>query len=975
MVRKRKPESTDHWTPDCLPAAMTNEWKAWLPSPIGTDAARPSSKDDVYRQRNFVGWTMYPLGPFDNWNEVIDFAYSLAVRTNVADHPYKSGSLANDSPFPNSVFASNGDKKVEAIIAGLSPNVFASDLASYNASHLGYSRAWRHPAATDLTDQVPRDGDATGAPAKLEPQVTGKNKLTTTGYSYPLCFSSMGRHEIYTRTYTFVKAEGGTAVPFTVPEKTTNPGDPRKDYRNYMHLLRDTGKRWFSTPCQWRGYTVAIYAGTGKGQMRGIVFVRNDLDPASDNKGCTLVTARWGVEPQSDSRYYIVGPGAFLDRPPATTEVTIIPNPVDATRSHMLQDSKAAWENDQWNGHRIVVYTGTVAAGVETIDEASIQERTIIATAKTGSPGGRLMVAPDLDQTLLAPGHNVGYIILGCDGVVEHGGAIKAYDVVHHTTQKDFETSRPTTVLDGNCTYAATGPVNFRKAASPYAQVGATVLPSRIDGWIAARRKPATGSGDALVHNFDTADLTPDSGGAYHASEPAAAEIVKDCLEYTNGRFLSDGIRLSGGTAKFVDFRLNSDLSTSSWKEGGFVSFWFRPDEAFFTPGSVRTIVEIVGDAPGTEKIALVTKDGGAGKRVLELQVTATKDRLYKPPNPIFLITDPNHVVGKPDVSFKTPNTPSHQDATYSVIYDTGTAVGWRPGEWHHIAFAWHECANDEVSANNNLASYNTDGIPTTDWRDDDTTGAGGKPNYKLDDEVACRLRIWADGNSSAIPATIPNDNEKPAFNFANSAGTAMVRLSGEAAGTIDGLVVYRHTNTNLDIAFTPLPARYDGYSGSLASAKHSEYLSREIPITNTGGDLITLGTISFTGFFPWIKDTERWGGASSSTDDFPIRVQAALGSTWSWSIPREGGPLDDPTPDPRFGYPSVLGGGPLVKTDKTRITANASTTLQYKVLLHTGHGSDAGDNTPGLLKGRQTPVVEDVTVTYLGPVVFYYWK
>ncbi|MBM4041926.1 MAG: hypothetical protein FJ290_25810, partial [Planctomycetes bacterium] len=780
MVRKRAPERGDHWPGGIISGAGSTDWRAWLPMPVGTDAA---AKYNEYLQRKFDGWSMYPMGPFDNWNEVIDFLYSLTARTNPADHPYKSGSAVNDSPFPSSpyILSTDGEKKVEAILGGTSHNVYAADLAGYNAWHIAHSRVRRDPTWADFRDQIPRDRDATSP--RLEPQVTGKNDLAANGYSYPLCFSSMGRHEVYTRTYTFVKADSGTAVPFTTPEKTTDPGDPRKDYRTYMNLLRDTSKKWFARPCQWRGYTVVIYAGKGKGQMRGIVYVRNDVDPASDNKGYTLVTDRWSVEPDATSKYYIAGPGSFLDRPPAAAITTQPdPNPVDPTRRYMVHDTAATWEDDQWNGHRIVVYSGTVSGGTETIDETSIQERTIIGTDKATK---RLMLAPDLDQNLFVSGRSIGYFIPGCDGVVEHGGAIKAYDVVHHTTQKDFETGRPTTVLDANCTYAATGPNNFRKADGT--QMGVADLASDIDGFVTARPAPLAppaGAPSPFVHNLNSSDLAPDSGGIYLGSAPAAVNIVQDCLKNTDGRFLSDGIHLTGGAAKYVDFRLDSDLCTSDWKEGGFISFWFRPDEAFFT--GTRTILKIVGDSEATESIALVAKDGGSGTRVLELQITATKDRLYKPPDPAFLPTDTNHGVGKPDVKFKVPNSPSHQDPTYKVIYDPATATGWRPGEWHLIAFAWFECANDEENHNSD-EDYNDDGpAPAgtgTDWRDDKKDGEtvddgkGGKitlPNYILDDEVACRLRMWVDYNGSDPPATIPNDHEKPAFNFVNAAGAPM---------------------------------------------------------------------------------------------------------------------------------------------------------------------------------------------------------
>ncbi len=90
-------------------------------------------------------------------------------------------------------------------------------------------------------------------------------------------------------------------------------------------------------------------------------------------------------------------------------------------------------------------------------------------------------------------------MILGCDGVVEHSGAFKAYDVVHDTTQEDFETGRTAAASSGSFTYAATGPNHARNADG---SLVAGVQPSRIDGWLAARRKEPTAPANALRLNF-----------------------------------------------------------------------------------------------------------------------------------------------------------------------------------------------------------------------------------------------------------------------------------------------------------------------------------------------------------------------------------------------------------------------------------------------------------------------------------------
>jgi len=906
ICRKREPLSTDHWD-DGTPGTY---WTSW----VNTQAF-----DDIL-ERKVEAASRYPLGRFDNWGEVIAFLYSLTSL-------YPADASNPNSPFPTDVFGSSGEKRVETIIAALSPDVYATSLAGYNAWHLGIARLKKDPAVANFREQTARDWDTTG-PAELTPQVLGAEKLAADNYTYPICFSSMGRHELYTRTYTFLKIEEGTVTSAT------------------KNTLADNNKTWLSSPSQWRGYSVVIYDGKGKGQMRGILYVKPFS--AGSTTGNTLVVDRWSTIPDATSRYYIVGPGAFLDRvPESTSDIT---TPDDFT----IQDTKVSWEDGQWNGHRVLVYRASLSGQTETIDDDSLQERTIIDTIRVSSTTGRLIVFPDLDPDLMTQGAYTAYIILGCDGMVAHAGAIKAYDVVHHTTQDDFEPdTRPASASAGR-TYAATGPNLCRKADG--SRVPST-QPSEIDGWIAARRYIPTGLPAGALHvNFTKESLEPDAGGSLvGAPVPALDVIRKDAFE--GGSLLADGLRLYGGAANHVDYSPTSAINSNSPREGGFVSFWFRPDEAFFS-GS-RTIVKIMGEAG--EDISLMAA-GAAGARTLSIVLT-TKGHVYEQQLP-----DGNHKPANPaapDVTYKQ-HTVTYSDATYSDI------SGWRPGEWHHIAFAWHECIND-TEDHNMEAGYNTDSNIGTDWRDDDQSGAGGKPDYVLDDEVACLLRLWVDGNSSNVTKAA---NEKPAFNlYAPAAGTGAIRLSGEAGGTIDCLIAMKHTDKNLApstfTAVLPPGPRYDGFdTGTPDSTKYAEYESAPITISNPGSNTITLGTITWNGFLPWMKEADRWGGPGSRTNKYPIRAQAALGATWSSEIPENG-----KAEHKFFGEQPVFSGGPLLN-GSSRISSSASSlTLKYRLLLYPRQGTVAADNQPGLLQGRQTPVVESVTVTYLGPVVFYFWQ
>ncbi|HRR78606.1 MAG TPA: hypothetical protein P5532_10500 [Planctomycetota bacterium] len=942
LVRKRGPERLDHW-PN---ATMTAAWKNWV------ETTNPTY--DRMLERKIAGWSAYPVGPFNSWNEAIDFFYGLAPRTTAFPH---QGASADSDPFPDTVL---NDKKVEAILAAFSPNVYATGLAGYTRAHISYSRISRDSGddtgtKTTFREQISRDADATTP--DVAPQVTGKNQLSSSCYNHPVCFSSLGRQEVYSRTYTFLKCDQGLASGVTANTLTAANFD-------------GSAKTWLSSPSQWRGYTVVIYEGKGKGQMRGIVYIKNDL---GGNNGRTLVVDKWrdigvpglsddfdtSTDPNNDpkclrTRYYIVGPGAFSDRVPAAGKESSISTPLP----HILTDTEtdtagnwiANWEDGQWNGHRIVLYKATLSGTVETIDDNSIQERTIIGTDRATKS---LILAPDLDLSLFtaSPGNYIAYMILGCDGVVEHSGAFKAYDVVHDTTQEDFETlgsGRAAAASSSTFTYAATGPNHARDANG---SLVAGIQPSRVDGWIAARRKEPTAPANALRLNFTKPTLAPEEGGAYVASNPTQSEIIKDVFTQ-NGMLLSDGLRLTGGSGRYVEYSVSTPLISNNRTDGGYVSLWIRPEEGFFS--GTRNIIKIQGE-DGQEELALqvVTTATNPLAAKLQLKLTFTKARDYEG-----TITDGNHLPmlpTAPPVQYQT-DTGYYEDASYSNIST------WRIGEWHHIAFAWYECSNDDPGVG--PPGGNTDGNLGTDWRDDDTSGVGGKPDYKLDPEVASIVRLWVDTKSSAVAA----ENSLKAFNFYPPANSAVLRLCGDANATVDSVIVRTHADKQLNFTISP-EGRYDGFNvGAPDNTQYAEYQSRSISIPNTGGDAITLGTISWTGFLPWMKEEDRWGGPISRTNKFPIRGQAALGGTWSLEVPQN-------APAATAEQPGVFGGGRLRKASDERIIANTATSLQYRIYLLPRQGTVDGDNKPGLLEGRQTPVVEDVTITYLGPVVFYFWQ
>lgn len=894
------------YNPDCivpgtaLAAGDKSLWDSWT----GT-SSQTRYRDSL--ERRFEGWCAYPVGPFDSWGEVADFLYSM-VRPDDA----------NSDPFPKRLTGA----KAEAVLAGISPNTFAAGLAGYNTWHLGYPHLKQDPTVSTGREQFARDRDVSAdVPA---PEVVGKHMMTAGGEGYPFCFSSLGRHEVYARTYTFLKAQQGTVTAATA------------------NTLTDSTQVWLSSPSQWRGYTVVIYEGKGKGQMRGIVYVKDDGTP-NDGKGSTLVVDRWSIVPDTTSRYYIVGPGALRDS--QVTGSSGVTTPPDAgNRYYVLTDTAAKWEKGQWNGHRVLIYRCTVAGGVETVIDQSIQERTIIETVK-GSSSGTLIVAPDLDPNLLTGGSTTAYLILGCDGMVEHSGAFKAYDVIHHTTQRDFEEGRLTSASSGY-TLAATGPNHYLK------RDGTTLAtaPSDIDGWISARKRDVvvpSGAGNPLVHNFNKPNLEPDEGGTCEASTtpPKSSWAANDVLS-GGSALLYDGAHLAN-PGHYIDLRLASHLSTegNEGQEGGFVSLWIRPDEAFFSGN--HKIVQIFGRTQDNEEIALRVDDG-----VLKLSIT------FRTPGIAFKqVIDTKY--GPRMVCY---NFGDYITRTYTGPNIRSGPKPWRPGEWHHIAFAWFELYDKDATG------IDDDGDNTSNSLDDKVVGSPNQDTGRLDSEVGCALRMWVDGADQG------KTTDQAAFNFASASPPApMVRLSGDARATVDGLIVFRHTDKELNFTVPPGAVRYDAYESydqngvPTGAERQAEYVSRSIPVPSGGNDKLILGTVAWTGFFPWMKPEDRWGGPGGTTNNFPIRVEVSFAGKTSEVLPKNNPPATQP-------MPAVFTGGALRQASGALIDGTSGS-IQYKVYLYPCQGTDVAENEPGTLKGRQTPVLEDITITVLGPVVYYYWK
>lgn len=899
IVRKRDPENPEHWSEGI-------DWKAWG----GTGYTRS-------RKHLFSCWSGYPLGAFDTWNEVVDFLYAIAQPP--------SGQTPPATPFrPLPDFTT---EKAETVIAAICPSSFAS-LLGQNTWNLAFARI-RQDGVPELVLRDEGNADT------ITPDALGKNQLAADGDAHPLCFSSMGRFEIASRTYAFVKAEEGLCYGMDGSETHANK-------------LMDSTNTWSASPPRWRGYSVLIYAGKGEGQLRGIVCVD---DPDHDGLGNTLIVDRWSVVPDAGSHYLIVGPGAFVDRVGENADAITIP----AGSPHIIQDAdpehKFSWENDEWNGHRVVIYRATVRAGagpngedVEDVAADSVQERIILRTKATGSAPNRtyqLQVMPELDATSLNSGSgHLSYLLLGCDGLVEHQAAVKAYDVIHHTTQEDFETYKA----------GAT-----RVASGPNACEVDGALPKdrcRRDGWLAVAKKAVPAVDGAFRHNFARRDLAPDQGGTLVIPTLPLEQMVRDVFD--RGLLTSEGLHLRSGTTAYPLWSHTGSKSVirPERDQGGVVSFWFRPDVGFFdtdVPFDRDTILVVRG-ADDHIRVRYV-----GSERKLKVTVGIAHVRRYEG-------------VTSTVVNYE-PGLRTYEDPEYSDLSASGHE--WRPGEWHHLAFAWYEC--DDTEGGDSTPGYDDDSNPSTPWQDDEPAeGGGDQPgNGLLDFQVGAGarqvfgvLRLWVDGKSSGIleGGKVKDGNKVKPFNFYYALdGTCIQMGNGRGiGGTVDGVLALGHTDKTLDSAEVKAIAapgnlvRYDPGSGD-----YGTYTSAAIALPSA--DAYTLGTVAWTGLLPWFGAAEQWGQPGGPSVH-PVRTEVSLGSETSIVVPRSGAP-----------FQCYLGAGvPLRNSANDTISGNGD--LAYKVHLFPSHGEEAS-NEMGKLKGRQTPVLQDITITVLGPIVFYHWR
>jgi hypothetical protein len=327
--------------------------------------------------------------------------------------------------------------------------------------------------------------------------------------------------------------------------------------------------------------------------------------------------------------------------------------------------------------------------------------------------------------------------------------------------------------------------------------------------------------------------------------------------------------------------------------------------------------------------------------------------------------------------------------------WKTGTTlIPWEAGQWHNIAFAWYESYYGVVPAVAVNDDATTDPTGTkTDSRCD------APPLDDLDDlQVRAKLRLWVDGIAVGLTTGLVDCN---AFNLTPPASGGILQI-GETgkppSGTIDGIFAYSHGRLDMAVGVVPLPPRtlYGRYWGKANQATflqtYATYTSPPIPLPSTGGRPVCLGTASLTLLMPELNIWTAWV-RDANPPLYPCTVSVTLAEPASSSV-------RSPNPNkPQFGRmnepigcvaiplrasTTAIPSSPIPQRSNNTtwypiLRSSSPTTIRYELNLTAynmdGPGYSPGDAPIATPRFWQTPIVEDVTITYLGPVVFLNWK
>lgn len=894
IMKKRDPEKA---SPPTETAPAINSW----------DPANPNSF----------------YGPFDSWREFGNFLYAIsdttAGGTKLFNAPFEYSNDLMDSGATPAISPVFTIAHAKLLMANFNPNAHPS--ATNQNVCLYFAPPKRFTAA-----------DTTGSILGTE------GKETLTNYTTEFCFSSMGMYEITATTRLFTRVADWLASSST----TTR-----------LFARHAANVPPWSTG-QYNGYRVLIYDGKGKGQMRTIYATSGTT--AADSSYID-VTPAWTTQPDSSSRFYILGPAPdALDVACADAN-----NDAIAAAAGYMESRDLGILPDQWNDFDLLAAK----------PGADYQVRRIASTqAISGGSyaGQRLNVATAFSP---APDSSYTISILGHNGLMRTSAVVKLYDVIRHSRQNDFvgvPGNLATTDADG--TFTTT---KLRRGPEPSDFTTTPVVNPSILGGLVCLADLAT---SVLPFRVNYNDKISNDDGTNANTGTASLNSIESA-----GDLRMDGVHVAGGEfLEYTSLQFNKrdtlpQPGTSTWTvmcEGAgriYVKLGASHNSSAATQYFPLLSIRSANTAPGElEVIELAAQKAAASNNVI-VQLRLRDDKVQL-----------NGVVPT------GLTTTAEQTADLSV---QSAATAWLPGTWHDVAFTFKSeinCMLDDDANPANSSCDDTggpDGVIDPDvqtrysfrlWVDNveaTASGVTGGPGRKVDqiDTVAANkfnqyfflLGALDPGDGAKIrlgrgPACVvaPPFWCEPTANWANTDATFD---QGEIGTTYTDFTAAQ-------------PDRY-----AKPGAGGYTFVSPNLPIVGTGAVLVPagtrLGTVSWTEWMPTTYASLDASDATNDPDSSNIQVTIELNETSPVVTKTSGvygGTVAGTTPPTGIHATGNQGEGNAIldATTGNPIVAASPATIRYKVKFF----------DPGTTPCLETPILDDITITYIQPGITYlFWR
>jgi len=531
---------------------------------------------------------------------------------------------------------------------------------------------------------------------------------------------------------------------------------------------------------------------------------------------------------------------------------------------------------------------------------------------------------------------------------------LKVYDTWHQTNQADFDGS------EGNLgikNHVETYPDTTDKTASLYdgqiklATVGPTEPNSGSQQFLAAIEGSLNAnyaaSGDTLPMVSSTADGNSSIAGG--------------------GDLFPDGVLMLSSEDKKLTYNAKNNINTGQ----GTIEFWMKP--AYYSKNMQPT---------QSVRKSIVIKNTDFDQSVDPWGMGGTE-----PPNGGFLIfswSDPADqdsgvgyiqclIAGEPPereteeiYPVTAPFDDNEEDNPYSTLITmsrTADADVFCPGEWHHIGLTWDwddSWIDDETNPNWDKGVCKTgrvvlyiDGVERH-FIDENGGGATQFHNGDLPwEEYSKGFHRKPLDFITYTPDTDDIDYDAICFGHDDD------KPGEQADAILSGLQIFNYPKTKEQIESDFSIARYYNPIGSEAYFVSPKYLCSD-------ESAVDWGTITWTeNFLPYYSDS-AWNGGNSLNWDFAVgltqigngdilvqvRTADSLadlnGASWSNSFTESG--------------------------DDNVISEAANKAIQYRLIFQADGGVDSWmcNYSPVL---RETPVFDDISITYLPPVQFLFWR